>query len=158
MECKTRLVLSAAIASFVILTSPVHAQVKKSTGGRPVTEQPAPSPEAMAPKAQAFEKKAEGTRAKDQADDFWFSTSGAFHMSGNKGRAIYVFPAGSTNGNDTTWRFFDDVPVNNRVGWTYREDGSHFYMFFSMQPSSGGRYEMLYSFDNEKFSHYAWAE
>jgi hypothetical protein len=157
MKYKTRLALSMAIAGIAILTSPVEAQVKKSTGGRAVTEQPAPSPEAKAPKAQAFEKKAEGTRAKDQADDFWMSTSGAFHMSGNRGRAIYVFPAGSTNGNDTTWRFVDDAPVNNRVGWTYKEDGSAFYMFFPMQ-SSGGRYEILYSFDNENFSHYAWAE
>ena len=131
--------------------------MKKSTGGPGVTEEPAPAPDAKAPKPRFLDKKGEGIRARDKADDFWISSNGACHISGNKGRGIYTFLLGSSRRHDTTCKFHGDWPVNNQVGWTYKEECCEFYMLFALEPT-GNRYEIKYSFDGDGFDHYAWAE
>lgn len=125
---------------------------------RSTSDRAAPSEQRDPAKARISEKKAEGTRALAQANDFWISCTGAFHMTGATGASIYIYPPPGGQRWHTTWRFTDDLPVGGRVGWTYKEDDFEFFMFFSQFASPNGKYELLWSGDNVNFNHYAWAD
>jgi hypothetical protein len=158
MRCKARLALLSLIGGFMMFASPLGAQEKQSTPDRVVPELAVPKPEEKARKPQAFERKAEGPQARDLgccATDFWISCTGAFHLSGARGKGIYVYRGTKY---DTGWSFVDGIEVGGRQGWTYREDGFSFYMFFSKFRSSNGKYELLSSTDNANFQHYGWAD
>ena len=112
------------------------------------------------------EAKPDGAELKDAAAqstlraaaDYWTTCYGGFHLSGNTGRAVYRYPAQATGtGYDTTWTYTDDLPVGGRQGWTYRENGFTFYMFFARQ-AENGKYWVGYSHNNQNFFFYAWAD
>lgn len=90
------------------------------------------------------------------ANDFWIGCRGAWHMTGSSGKGIYVWGGQRW---DTNWSFQDDLPVGARQGWTYKENGYEFYMFFSRSGGQGAcsgdrPYELLYSHDNANFEHF----
>ena len=100
-----------------------------------------------------------GRRVGDQANDFWTTCFGGFHLFGDDGQAVYRYPAEATGaGYDTHWTFTDDYPVDDREGWTYKEDGYEFYMFFARFADSNGKFWVGYSHDNQYFTFYAWAD
>jgi hypothetical protein len=113
------------------------------------------------------EVKPDGAERKDEAAaqatllaaaDYWTTCYGGFHLSGNTGRAVYRYPAQATGtGYDTTWAYVDDLPVGGRQGWTYKENGFVFYMFFARQ-AQNGKYWVGYSHNNQNFTFYAWAD
>jgi hypothetical protein len=110
-------------------------------------------------KAEAAERKDEAAQATLRAAaDYWTTCYGGFHMSANTGRAVYRYPAQATGtGYDTTWAYVDDLPVGGRQGWTYKENGFVFYMFFARQ-AQNGKYWVGYSQNNQNFTFYAWAD
>jgi hypothetical protein len=161
---KTYLALSISAVALAILALPAQTQektsptaqavvgaTKKSTDDR-VEERAKPAPDEKVPVPQ--ERRTKGIEARSQASDFWITPRGAFHLTGATGKGIYD----AWGLRDDTFRFVDARPVGGRVGWTYRADGWAFYMFFSQNPSAGGKYELLWSFDNENFNNYGWAE
>src|SRR5262245_40390255 len=90
------------------------------------------------PQPQAFAIKREGPRATDFANDFWFTPTGAFHMVSVQGRGIYKLPGLLQIPRDSRFIYVDDLPVDGRVGWTYKDAlafglGDN-YMFFSKYP------------------------
>ena len=88
------------------------------------------------------------------ANDSWYCQPNAFVMNGRSGRGSYYY--NNTHYN-TTWTLEDCLDVGSRKGWTYKEDGYQFYMFFSRFSSSNGKFELLYSHDTRDFHHYCWA-
>lgn len=124
------------------------------------TELPA-APEKGKEKPQGGDRKSRETnlRTLDQANDYWTTESGGFHMFGDSGHAVYRYPASATGtGYDTNWSFVDDFPVGSRQGWTYKEEGFSFYVFFSRSADPNGRFWTGYSFDNATFNFYAYAD
>ena len=80
-------------------------------------------------------------------------------MFGSDGHAVYRFPASPTGTPyDTTWVFTDDLPVGPREGWTYKEDGFQFYVFFAKTADPNGKWWLGWSSDNVSFQFYAWAD
>jgi hypothetical protein len=101
----------------------------------------------------------ESQRIRGQANDCWTSCYGGFHMFGSQGRAVYRYPASATGTcYDTAWKFQDDYPVGGRKGWTYKENGYVFYVFFARYADSNGKFWVGYSHDNQIFHFYAWAD
>ena len=84
-------------------------------------------------------------------NDFWRGSRGSFRLQGRSGRGIYEY--GGVNYN-TAWSFEDCCRVGGRPGWTFREDGYVFYMFFGSSAHNNGKYEMRYSVDNTNFRGY----
>jgi hypothetical protein len=100
----------------------------------------------------------QSARAADQANDYWTTPYGGFHMFGNSGHAVYRYPASPTGpGYDTTWTYHDSAPVGTHQGWTYKESGYNFYMFFGRLAESG-KFWVGYSTDNIQVYFYAWAD
>jgi hypothetical protein len=111
------------------------------------------------PISGAAKTRDENTRALDQANDYWTTGYGGFHMFGNDGHAVYRFPAEAAGtGYDTNWSFTDDYAVGGREGWTYKESGYDFYMFFAKVADANGKWWVGYSFENSVFHLYAWAD
>ena len=111
------------------------------------------------PQGGVAKTESENLRARDQGNDYWTTCFGGFHLFGNDARAVYRYPAQPTGtGYDTHWTFVDDFPVGGRTGWTYKEDGFNFYMFFAQNADSNGKFWIAYSFDNSTFHFYAWAD
>jgi len=129
---------------------------EKSSVATEGVEAPREGDEAKPDRAEQKDAAAQATlRA---ANDYWTTCYGGFHMFGNTGRAVYRYPAQATGtGYDTTWAYTDDLPVGGRQGWTYKENGFTFYMFFARQPQNG-KYWVGYSHDNRRFYFYAWAD
>lgn len=75
-------------------------------------------------------------------------------MAGATGRGIYE----AWGNRHDTFRFADAQPVGGRVGWTYKVDGWSLWIFFGRDPSSAGKFEVMWSRDNANFNHYAWAD
>ena len=165
MMQKTYLALAILAGALAIFALPLQAQektspnapagqtstTKKSNADR-VEERPKPAADEKVPVAQDL--KGKGVEARDQANDFWISPRGAFHMTGATGRGIYE----AWGKRDDTFRFADALPVGGRVGWTYKADGWALWLFFSRDPSSAGKFEVMWSLDNQNFNHYAWAD
>ena len=116
-----------------------------------------PKEVAVAPEAEVAtkSKRAELAAPCLGAADTWRCARGAFALNGRRGRGIYKY--GGVN-YDTGWTLTDCLPVGTRKGWTYQEDGFVFYMFFSKSAASNGKFEILSSHDNQRFSHYCWAD
>jgi hypothetical protein len=160
MRHKVSMAFLALMAGLAIVAAPLAAQEKRSTPNRS-PEQAAPRAEDKAAKPESLEKKPEGALARDLpccANDFWITLTGGFHMAGGTGRGIYIYPVPNGTRYDTTWTFSDGRDVGGRSGWTYREDGFGFYMFFSRNASPNGKFEVLSSEDNRNFRHYGWAD
>jgi len=122
-------------------------------------------------KGQVFVRKKDGLKSKDPITNYWFVTDvAAFHMTGLTGHGIYKFPALTLPqyNYDTNWTFdstgqiVDSTNPNapSYTGSIYKEDGSSptFYMFFGEQLSTNGKYPILYSFGNQNYDIYDWAE
>jgi hypothetical protein len=166
--------LCIAAVFVVAMLNSASAQEKRSTSTRRTGSAPAAKQSASATARQdgngalpdrakpaGGERKSsnDSARTRDQADDYWTTCYGGFHMSGNGGHAVYRFPPSPTgNPYDTNWTFTDDLPVGSRQGWTYKEDGYQFYMFFASTPDSNGKFWVGYSDDNTYFDPYAWAD
>lgn len=89
------------------------------------------------------------------ANDIWVCPRGTFIMRGMRGSGNYEFGGVRFN---TAWTFVDCYAVGSREGWTYKEDRWTFYMFFSKRASGNGKFELLWSTDNQSFNHYCWAD
>ena len=131
-----------------------------------VEEKSSAATERVGAPREGDEAKPDGAERKDTAAraalraaaDYWTTCYGGFHMFGDTGRAVYRYPAQATGtGYDTTWAYVDDLPVDGRQGWTYKENGFIFYMFFARQ-AENGKYWVGYSTDNQNFTFYAWAD
>jgi hypothetical protein len=137
-------------------------QAKSSTVESPVKEERAAKPEDKLPKTLLSQRKAEGgPRALGQANAYWYAPKGSFHMAGPVGRSIYFLATPERNHWDTNWTFQDDLPVGDRHGWTYREVGFQFFMFFSKYTTADcawNKYQIMFSHNNVDFSHYACAD
>lgn len=133
------------------------AEVKKESSA--ATERIGAPREGDEAKPDGAERKDSAARATLRAAaDYWTTSYGGFHMSGDTGRAVYRYPAQATGtGYDTTWAYVDDLPVGGRQGWTYKENGFAFYMFFASQPENG-KFWVAYSSDNQNFTFYASAD
>jgi hypothetical protein len=134
-------------------------QVASKRSSRMATESGSPDASREKPQGSVAKTDAENLRARDQANDYWTTCFGGFHLFGNDARAVYRYPAQPTGtGYDTHWVFVDNLPVGNRSGWTYKEDGYNFYMFFAQNADSNGKFWVAYSTDNVNFNFYAWAD
>jgi hypothetical protein len=164
-SCGALFLLAALVADTAI------SEDKSSTVGRaspngPVTKQGTAAANARPsngdqekPQGGDLKTQDDGVRAVGEANDYWTSCFGGFHMSGSSGRAVYRFPATSTGtGYDTAWTFVDDYPVGGRQGWTYKEQGYQFYMFFAKTADANGKWWVGYSSNNSTFFFYAWAD
>ena len=89
---------------------------------------------------------------------YWFIPNGGFHMDGPTGRSIFYLRTTTRSNWDLNWKFTDGLPVGNRAGWTYSADGYGFWMFFSKYWTAdcgGTQYQLMYSYNNEDFYHFA---
>ncbi len=170
MTYKAGFAATILLGGFAILASPLAAQekkatpaeqrgpTKKSTSEVPLKEERVASkPE---DKSKLRERKnAEGPRALGQPNAFWYPSSslGGFHMAGPRGRGIYRWVTSVQVDWDTAWTFVDNLSVGDRQGWTYREDGYEFYLFFSANYTADcgwAKYQIMWSYDNVDFNHF----
>ena len=160
--------LSALAVAVLLLTGEANLFGQQKQGQQPVDERhakksvapsDAPQPAAASVPKRLVDTKtpAASLQVRDQANDYWTTCFGGFHMFESQGRAVYRFPASPSGiGYDTNWTFVDDSNVGTRRGWTYKEEPS-FYMFFGRE-AEGGKYYLAYSSDNRNFTFYAWAD
>lgn len=96
----------------------------------PQIEQTLPKPANKSAKAQAQEKvkkeKDAIARAQGQPHGYWITSRGAFRTLGYWAKGIYAW--GEVY--DTNWTFSDARDVGGRSGWTFKENGYNFWMFF----------------------------
>ena len=132
--CLTRFrFLGAAAAALLLalqvelLTTSAFAQSGQPTF-TPEVQRSAPKPENKLAKPGEKEKKEKDAvaRAQGQPHGYWITNRGAFRTLGAWGKGIYKWG----DYYDTTWTFSDARDVGGRSGWTFKENGYNFWVFF----------------------------
>jgi hypothetical protein len=158
----TRLTILVLVCVIAVAASPLGPRTSafaqpKQTAIAPKIEQSVPKPELKSAKPEGREKKKEegaGARAQGQPYGYWIATRGGFHTAGPWARGIYQW----ADFYDTNWTYVDNRDVGGQSGWTYKENGFDFYVFFPEHypgPAGCAWGTLMSSFNNDWFEPFA---